>query len=143
MNKNKMTQKKDLHWIKMSDGPQRSLCIFKQYTNDVVKPTYLSGAETLQITLTASLSFIVALSWNELFKSCFENMVGSFWKGQGLYKLMYAVIVTSFLFFFNIGVSACVTEMRKKAQIECILDKKLDKKLDEKSHTRYEGIPPT
>ena len=135
-----------MYGIKMSDGPQKSLCIFKQYTNDVVKPTYLSGAETLQITLTASLSFIVALSWNELFKSCFEHMVGSVWE-KGLYKLMYAVIVTSFLFFFNIGVSACVTEMRKKAQIECILDKKSDKKSDEKSdeksHTAYRNRPPT
>ena len=115
--------------IKMSE-PQASLCVFKQYTSDAVKPTYLAGAETLQVTLTASLSFITALAWNELFKSSFEHFVGSFWK-KSLYRLMYAIIVTSFLFFFNICVSKCVTEMRSKAQMNIILKKDQDKQTKE------------
>ena len=112
-----------------SDAPKASLCIFKQYTSDAVKPTSLAGAETLQITLTASLSFIVALSWNEVFKSTFEHLVEKFWK-KSLYRLMYAITVTSFLFFFNIAVSKCVTEMRKRAQLQVAMTKNNEKKTD-------------
>ena len=111
----------------MSAEPQSSLCVFKQYVDNVKKPTYLAGAETLQITLTASLSFITALAWNELFKSTFEHLLKPFWK-KSLYQLMYAIIVTAFLFFFNICVTACVTEMRNTAQLRVVLKKNEEKK---------------
>lgn len=101
-----------------------ALCIFKQYTNVETKPLYLHCAETIHVTMSGSLGFIVALAWNEFFKMVIENMTthvsgiarGVAQKREVRVKLVYALIATAFLFLFNIGYSSVLNKMRIHVQ---------------------------
>lgn len=101
-----------------------ALCIFKQYTSVESKPLYLHCAETIHVTMSGSLGFIVALAWNEFFKMVIENMTThvsgiaqDIAQQRGIrVKLVYALVATAFLFLFNIGYSAVLNKMRTHVQ---------------------------
>ena len=98
------------------EQPRSSLCVFKQYVGDIRKPLHLHGAETLQITLSGSLAFVVALAWNDFFRHEFTSLL-QLWKlNEDRLKLVYAMMATLVLFGFNLTVGAAVTSMRNRAQ---------------------------
>ena len=119
---------------------QKSLCVFKQYVHTDNKPMYLHCAETVHLTLSGSLGFVVALAWNEFFKMVIENMtthVSGIADGiaqqRGVrVKLIYALIATGFLFMFNIGYSAVLNKMRVHVQRTKTLNVKKIRKVENK-----------
>ena len=119
--------------------PEKSLCIFKQYVHTENKPFYLHTAETIHLTLSGSLGFVVAFSWNDFFKAVFERMAR---KATGLqfdadaksvaseqirFKLIYAIFALAFLFAFNMIYSAVLTKMRSDAQCKALKNWKHEK----------------
>lgn len=98
------------------EAPKSSLCVFKQYVGDIKKPLHLHGAETLQITLSGSLAFVVALAWNDFFREGFLQILKRIAVSDSTRKLMYAMIATLVLFSFNMSVGAAITCMRNRAQ---------------------------
>ena len=76
----------------------------------------MHGAETLQITLSGSLAFVVALAWNDFFRHEFTKILTKLAMEEAQLKLVYAMIATLFLFGFNMSVGAAVTSMRNRAQ---------------------------
>ena len=104
-----------------------SLCIFKQYIGNIKKPWYLHGVETMQVTLSTSLGFVVALSWNDYFKDKFTALskrLSSSAEERAERLMIYAMLVTSFLFLFNIFVGGLVSYMRTNAQEKATIQHK-------------------
>lgn len=115
------------------EAPRSSLCVFKQYVGDVKKPLHLHGAETMQVTLSGSLSFVVALAWNDFFRTEFERLVNVSPERR---KVVYAMLATIVLFVFNMGIGAAVSMMRNRAQLHASEMLKKTKSKTDESHTK-------
>lgn len=114
------------------EAPKSSLCVFKQYVGDVKKPLHLHGAETMQVTLSGSLSFVVALAWNDFFRTEFEKLVSV---RDDRRKVVYAMLATIVLFVFNMGIGAAVSMMRNRAQFHASSLIKKTKSETQNSHS--------
>ena len=99
--------------------PRTSRCIFKQYIGDIKKPLHLHGIETIQVTLSGSLGFVVALAWNEFFKEVFKKMSDTI-ESKSQRLVLYAMAATVFLFVFNMGVGAAVSHVRSHEQQKAV-----------------------
>ena len=108
------------------DDMYPSLCIFKQYIGNIKKPWYLHSVETMQVTLSTSLGFVVALSWNEFFKERFTLLSKRMSNAneENVHLLVYAMIASVFLFLFNMFVGALVSHMRTNAQEKATIQHK-------------------
>ena len=115
------------------EAPKSSLCVFKQHVGDVKKPLHLHGAETMQVTLSGSLSFVVALAWNDFFRTEFERLVNVSPERR---KVVYAMLATIVLFVFNMGIGAAVSMMRNRAQLHASEMIKKKKSETDESHSK-------
>lgn len=107
-----------------------SIVVSKLYTDQSTKPTYLTLAETLQITLSSSMAFVSALSLNNLITNIIEDSIKNSLTTASEMSLRVAYVLTALvmLFVFNIVGARIVSVLRSRAQYDAAMRKSDDKK---------------